>query len=116
MCAFAITIDRKTRTERQRDTEAEKGERERKRKRQKEQCKRRRKETDREGERERERERDRETRMQKKFGACSTSFSGGNQVDGVPPVLSDETDQTARPMTKRLSVKYDNTFQFLMLI
>ena len=66
--------------------------------------------------REQERERNRETQTQKKFRACSTSLSGGNQVDGLPPVVHNETDQTARPMAKRLSVKYDNSFQFLMMI
>ena len=63
---------------------------------------------EREGERETEREkrRDRETQTQKKFGACSTSLSGGNQVGGLPPVVHNETDQTARLMTKQLSVKH----------
>ena len=37
--------------------------------------------------REQERERNRETQTQKKFRACSTSLSGGNQVDGLPPVV-----------------------------
>ena len=42
---------------------------------------------ERETEREKETERDRETQREKKFGACSTSLSGGNQVDGLPPVV-----------------------------
>ena len=44
----------------------------------------------RERERERQRERKREGQRDadtEKFGACSTSLSGGNQVDGLPPVV-----------------------------
>ena len=40
----------------------------------------------------------------------STSSPGGNQVDGLPPVVNNETDQTARPMAKRLSVIFDMFF------
>ena len=69
--------------------------------------------------REKERQRKTKTNQKKgeaKLGASSTSLPGGHQVDGVPPVLSSETDQTARPLTKRVSVKYENSFQFLMMI
>ena len=41
----------------------------------------------RERETEREKRRDREAQTRTNFGACSTSLSGGNQVDGLPPVV-----------------------------
>ena len=80
-------IDRKTEIERQRQRDRET---ERQRKGKEKEEKRERKNSARDGEKkqiEKERERDRETRIQKKFGACSTSLSGGNQVDGLPPVV-----------------------------
>ena len=44
------------------------------------------KENERETERERAEERQRDADTEK-FGACSTSLSGGNQVGGLPPVV-----------------------------
>ena len=47
-----------------------------------------------ETETERKEERGKETQAQKKFRACFTSVSGGNQVDGLPPVVhSREKDE-----------------------
>ena len=103
--------------ERKREREREKNRKEKEKKRENEgTVQGQRQETESERERERETDRDRETQTQNFFGACSTSLSGGNQVDGLPPVVHNETDQAASRMTKRASLKYDSSFQVLMII
>ena len=74
-------------------------------------------ERERERETEREKRRDREAQTQTNFGACSTSLSGGNQVDGLPPAPSNTgTAPTGAHTEKDPDVIFDHVLWIFLAI